>query len=78
MILGIVGTVCCSVFTGIPALVMGIVGWRQIKESQGAQTGGAMAIAGIVLGILTFVMMIGLIALMYLDYQMNPESWETY
>lgn len=78
MILGIVAVVCCSVFTGIPALIMGIVSWRQIKESRGAQTGEGMAIAGIVLGVLSVVLIIAMVALLVIDYQLNPESWDSY
>ncbi len=41
----------CSILTGIPAVIMGIVSLNKIKKSNGALGGGGMAIAGIVTGI---------------------------
>lgn len=49
MVCGIIGLVFCQIFC-VPALIMGFVARRQIRDSQGTQTGDAFAIAGIVLG----------------------------
>jgi prepilin-type processing-associated H-X9-DG protein len=40
----------CNLFTGIPALILGILGLGEIKQSRGAIQGKGMAITGIVLG----------------------------
>jgi predicted acyltransferase len=55
MILGIVGLVCCGLFAGIPALILGNLAKKEINASGGAQTGGGMATAGVILGIIAIV-----------------------
>ena len=56
MILGIVGLVCCGLFTGIPALILGNMAKKEIEGSAGAQTGAGMAKAGVILGIIAIVL----------------------
>lgn len=51
LVLGILGVLCCGIFTAIPALIVGILANKEIGASGGSQTGRGMAIAGIVLGI---------------------------
>ncbi len=55
MILGIVGLICCGLFAGIPALILGNMAKKEIAASGGAQTGGGMATAGVILGIIAIV-----------------------
>jgi len=55
LILGILGPLCCGVFTAIPALILGIMARKEVNASGGRQTGGGMAIAGIILGIVGIV-----------------------
>jgi hypothetical protein len=50
MILGILGIVCCGIFAGIPALILGNSAKKEIAASGGAQTGDGMAKAGVILG----------------------------
>jgi hypothetical protein len=50
MILGILGVVCCGIFAGIPALILGNSAKKEIAASGGAQTGDGMAKAGVILG----------------------------
>lgn len=55
LILGILGvplSFCygIGIFSGIAALITGIVARNQIKESAGKETGDGMALAGIILG----------------------------
>jgi hypothetical protein len=50
MILGIVALVCCGVFAGIPALILGNQAKREIAASGGMQGGEGMAKAGVILG----------------------------
>ncbi|MEJ7633430.1 DUF4190 domain-containing protein [Aeromicrobium sp.] len=55
MILGILGLLCCGFFTGIPALILGNQAKKEIAASGGSQTGGGMATAGVILGIVAIV-----------------------
>lgn len=50
LILGILGIVCCGLFAGIPAIVLGGSATKEIAAAGGAQTGEAMAKAGLILG----------------------------
>ena len=54
--LGVAGFLCCSIFTGIPAIVVGFLGMQAANE--GRATNKGMSIAGIVLGILSIVLLI--------------------
>ena len=55
MILGILGLVCCGLFAGVPALLLGNMAKKEIAASGGAQTGDGMAKAGVILGIIAIV-----------------------
>ena len=48
MVLGICGFVLCQIFA-IPGLFLGLRARRQIRESNGTETGDAFALAGIIL-----------------------------
>lgn len=54
--LGIASFVCCGIFTGIPAIIVGFLGMQAANE--GRATNKGMSIAGIVLGILSIVLAI--------------------
>lgn len=41
---------CCSIFTGIPAIVLGLMALNKEKTDPARYTGKGMAIGGIVLG----------------------------
>lgn len=56
MILGIVGTVLCCLFAGVPAIVLGATARKEINASGGLQEGHGMATAGLVLGIISTVL----------------------
>lgn len=62
LVLGIVGLLCCGIFTAIPALIVGIIANKEIGASGGYQAGRGMAIAGIVLGIAGIVLSLLLVA----------------
>lgn len=51
LVLGIVSLLCCGLFTGIPAIIVSVIAKKEINSSNGQQTGGALATAGLVLGI---------------------------
>lgn len=50
MILGILSIVCCGIFAGIPALILGNAAKNEIAASGGMQGGDGMAKAGVILG----------------------------
>lgn len=50
MILGILSLICCGIFTGIPAIILGGSAKREVGASGGAQSGLGMAKAGVILG----------------------------
>ncbi|WP_315583432.1 DUF4190 domain-containing protein [Actinomyces viscosus] len=54
--LGIASLVCCGIFTGIPAIVVGYLGMQAANE--GRATNKGMAISGIVMGGISIVFMI--------------------
>lgn len=56
MILGILGTVLCCLFAGVPAIILGTIARREIAASGGLQEGRGMATAGLVLGIVSTVL----------------------
>lgn len=62
LVLGILGLLCFSCLTGIPAIICGHIGRSKIKLSQGALTGDGMALAGLILGYIGTVITIGIIA----------------
>ncbi len=65
LILGIVGLILGVLFLFIPnilAIVFGHVASSQIKNSQGAQTGQGMAVAGLIMGY--FIVVIGVVGIL--------------
>jgi hypothetical protein len=58
MILGILSLVCCGIFTGIPALILGKQAQGEIDASNGAIGGRGMATAGFILGIVSIAVTI--------------------
>jgi hypothetical protein len=59
LVLGIIGVPCCTFFVfGIGAAVTGFLARRQIDASQGSLKGSGMAMAGLVLGVVTIVLAI--------------------
>ena len=64
LVLGILGLVCCGLFAGIPAVILGNMAKKEIAASGGAEGGSGMAQAGFILGIIAIVLgAIGLILL---------------
>ena len=61
MILGIVSLVCCGLLTGIPAIILGNMGKKEI-DLDPTQTGRGMAQAGFIMGIIgTVLSVVGII-----------------
>ncbi len=55
LVLGIASFFCCGIVTGIVAIVLGKQAGDEIARSGGALTGGGMAKAGMILGILGLI-----------------------
>jgi hypothetical protein len=53
MILGIASVLCCTVFTGIPALILGLQARKKVEA--GTANNGGMATAGIIMGAIGIV-----------------------
>ena len=51
--LGIASLVCCGLFTGIPAIILGYLGMQAANEGRASNKG--MAIAGLIMGSLSAV-----------------------
>lgn len=59
--LGVASVLCCGIFTGIPAAILGYLGLQACNEGRASNKG--VAITGIVLGGLSIVAMIAAYAL---------------
>jgi hypothetical protein len=62
LILGLLSFVC-NIFTGLPAILFGILGLMDISKNRGRLAGNGLAIGGIVTGILGSAIMLPLILL---------------
>jgi tellurite resistance protein TehA-like permease len=58
MILGILGLVCCGIFTAIPAYIIGNNAVKEIDASGGQYGGRGMANAGKILGLIGIVLFV--------------------
>jgi hypothetical protein len=61
LVCGIVGLLCFGIILGPIALGLGLSAKKDIAASNGSVTGGGMATAGIVLGVLAVVSFVGLL-----------------
>jgi hypothetical protein len=62
-VLGIVALVCCGVFTGIPAIVMGNNAKKEIEASGGTIGGDGKIQAGVICGWVSVAF--GIVAVLY-------------
>jgi len=56
LILGILSVTTCSIFTGVPAIILGICSRTDLK-TLGQSRGDGMALAGIILGAASFLIL---------------------
>jgi hypothetical protein len=64
LVLGILGLICFSILTAIPAVICGHMAYSRIKRSSGALEGKGLAIAGLITGYLGIAWAIVFIPLM--------------
>ncbi len=65
LVCGVLSFLCCSVLTGIPAIVLGIMAMMKEKSDPARYGGKGMAIAGIVLGSVSILILIVYMILMF-------------
>ncbi len=63
---------CCGAFAGVPAIILAVQAKKQIASSAGQQTGGGMATAGLVLGIIATVLFVLMGLLIVLGILSDP------
>jgi hypothetical protein len=74
MILGILGTVLCCVFAGVPAIILGSIARKEIGASSGLQEGRGMATAGIVLG--TIGILFSVLAMIFFGFVVTSSEFQ--
>ena len=62
MVCGILAFAFCQLLA-IPGLILGLRARRQIRESQGAETGDAFALAGIILSAIGLVLLVAVVVI---------------
>ncbi len=78
LVLGIVGLLCCTFFVlGIAAAVTGFIARKQINESQGRQKGSGMALAGLILGVVSVLLALAYWALVITGVLTGNFNFET-
>jgi hypothetical protein len=63
LVLGVLSIFLCGLFTGIPAIFVGISARRSIRASEGRESGDGLAVGGIVAGIVGTVISVVAVAL---------------
>lgn len=58
LIVGILSLLCCGIILGPAAEIMGFISRNRIAQSGGAIGGGGMAMAGLILGVVGFLLWI--------------------
>src|SRR5262249_49333817 len=73
LVLGLM-SFCCNIWTGIPAIIFGILGLNEINSSNGRITGQGMAVTGIVTGSMGCLLSLVSIALLLPAFQAAREA----
>ena len=60
LVLGLLSVFVCSVLTGIPAIIFGILGLRDVRRGEGRVAGTGLAITGLVTGVLSLFLTVGI------------------
>jgi hypothetical protein len=63
IILGVVSIFLCGLFTGIPAIILGLKARKEIAASDGRQSGDGVALGGVITGAIGTVLSTGLFIL---------------
>lgn len=72
LVCGIMGLVTCLCLPGIPAVVCGHMALSRIAEAQGRLGGRGLAIAGLVTGYLSVVILVIFVLMIFVGFTTNP------
>jgi Domain of unknown function (DUF4190) len=61
LVLGVLSVLCFGILAGIPAIILGVMARKDVAEGRG--TGDGLALAGLILGGLSILITIGVIAI---------------
>ncbi len=74
LVCGVVGLIlCCIPIFSIAAVILGVIGRKQVNESGGRQIGAGLALAGIILGGLALLAFVGMLANGNSTYRFSPR-----
>jgi hypothetical protein len=74
LILGILSILCFGLLTGLPAIILGHISRGNIEQSRGRLTGAGMALAGLILGYVSIVSTILIIAALVIPNLMQARK----
>jgi Domain of unknown function (DUF4190) len=77
LVLGIASLVLCGLFTGIPAIILGVKARRQVRESNGQVGGDGLALGGIITGVIGTLMWLLVYAFVVAVVWMGAEWFDT-
>lgn len=75
LVLGILSMFCCGFFTGIPAIIVGIIALVNIANAAGALQGKGLAIAGVTTGVLGGIVIPIVLHLVGLSITARVQEW---
>ncbi|MEM9080669.1 MAG: GYF domain-containing protein [Verrucomicrobiota bacterium] len=77
MILGILALLCFGILTGLPAVICGHLARGQIRRASVPQTGGGMALTGLILGYISIVFSVIAIVFVVIGAMSEASSMPT-
>jgi hypothetical protein len=77
LVLGIASLVVCGLFTGIPAIVLGVKARREIRESNGQVGGDGLALGGIITGAIGTLIWLAVYAFFIAVVWLGAEWFDT-
>jgi hypothetical protein len=77
LVLGIASLVLCGLFTGIPAIILGVKARREIRESNGRTGGDGLALGGIITGVIGTLMWLAIYAFVIFAVWLGAETVDT-
>ena len=77
LVLGIASLVLCGLFTGIPAIILGVRARREIRESNGRIGGDGLALGGIITGVVGTLLWLAVYAFVIFVVWLGAETVTT-
>jgi uncharacterized membrane protein len=70
-------TFCCAAgIVGVVAVVLGFIARGEIRRSNGQQTGDGMALAGIIMGAIAFVLGLVIVVFIVIAIASDPSTFD--